>query len=199
MSKSFKFKDNMYLDTKGIVHNKAKLNEFLNNLKEGAYRNVKSASSVTHTNYGTATNNDLLPNIAFLSYWNGAYNANGSSNLKYCAGGEIQAKPTFSTNEQVVGKWIDGKTLYTKVLVQTNVTTSTRVYWKTIASGINLDKAWAMGGYAYYATNGYQYPLDGNIGITIQVSASNNHVVIINDNGSGRTFDVYLIIYYTKK
>lgn len=104
----------------------------------------------------------------------------------------------YSTEEQTIGKWIDGKTLYTKVLVKTNVTTSGRVFNVTIADSSNLDKAWFMGGYAYYAQNGYQYPLDSNIGITLQVSAENNVVTIINDNGSGRTFDVYLIIYYTK-
>ncbi len=157
----------------------------------------KKPNTISHTNH--PTDEDCLPTLNFLSYWNGAYNANGSSNLKYCSGGEIQSKPTFSTNEQIVGKWIDGKTLYTKVLVKTNVTTSARVFDVTIASNYNLASAWFVGGYAYYATNGYQYPLDSNIGITIQVSAANNHLRIINDNGSGRTFDVYIIIYYTKK
>lgn len=157
----------------------------------------KIPNAVTHTNH--PTDQDCLPTLNFLSHWNGAYNANGASNLKYCSGGEIQEKPKFSQSEQRLGTWIDGKTLYTKVLVKTNVTTTGRVFDVTIASGSNLASAWFVGGYAYYAVNGYQYPLDGNIGIILQVSAANNHLRIINDNGSGRTFDVYAIVYYTKK
>lgn len=157
----------------------------------------KKPNAVSHTNH--PTDEDCLPTLNFLSFWNGAYNANGASNLKYCSGGEIQEKPKFSQSEQRLGTWIDGKTLYTKVLVKTNVTTTGRVFDVTIASGSNLASAWFVGGYAYYAGNGYQYPLDSNIGITIQVSATNNHLRIINDNGSGRTFDIYAIMYYTKK
>lgn len=51
----------------------------------------KSASSVTHTNYGT--NNGYLPDISFLSYWNGAYSSGNSSNLTYAHQGTIQCKP----------------------------------------------------------------------------------------------------------
>ena len=45
--------------------------------------------SVSHTGY--PDNQDYLPTMSFLSYWNGAYNANGQSNLKYSAKGEIPA------------------------------------------------------------------------------------------------------------
>lgn len=56
-------------------------------------RNVKTyTAGNNHTNYNT--DQDYLPDMLFLSYWNGAYNANGSSNLTYCSTGTIQGKPT---------------------------------------------------------------------------------------------------------
>lgn len=47
-------------------------------------------SSKQHTNYNT--NQEYLATLSTLSWWNGAYASNGSSNLTYCSGGEIQPK-----------------------------------------------------------------------------------------------------------
>lgn len=52
----------------------------------------KFATAKTHTDYNN--NQDYLPTMSFLSFWNGAYNSNNTSNLTYCYQGEIQAKPT---------------------------------------------------------------------------------------------------------
>lgn len=49
------------------------------------------ATSKTHTNYGTEQ--DRLPTLSFLSYWNGAYNSSNNSNLTYAHQGTIQCKP----------------------------------------------------------------------------------------------------------
>lgn len=54
-------------------------------LAEACKRGVKSATAVTHTDFNT--NNDYLPDISFLSFWNGAYNADGKSNLARCVHG----------------------------------------------------------------------------------------------------------------
>lgn len=51
----------------------------------------KFASSVSNTDF--PNNQDCLPTMSFLSYWNGAHNNNNYSNLKYCLQGEIQSKP----------------------------------------------------------------------------------------------------------
>lgn len=47
----------------------------------------KFASSKTHTDYNN--NQSYIPTMSFLTYWNGAYNSSNSSNLTYCAKGEI--------------------------------------------------------------------------------------------------------------
>ena len=49
------------------------------------------ATSKTHTNHNTEQ--DRIPTLSFLSYWNGAYNSNNNSNLTYAHQGEIQCKP----------------------------------------------------------------------------------------------------------
>ena len=46
-----------------------------------------SASAATNTAF--PTNSSYVPDMAFLSFWNGAYSANNQSNLKYCYQGEI--------------------------------------------------------------------------------------------------------------
>lgn len=54
-------------------------------------RGVKGLSSVGTLGWGT--NNNYLPDISMMAFWNGAY-SNTSSNLTYCSGGTIQPKPT---------------------------------------------------------------------------------------------------------
>ena len=46
-----------------------------------------SASAATNTAF--PTNSSYVPDMSFLSYWNGAYSAQNQSNLKYCYQGEI--------------------------------------------------------------------------------------------------------------
>lgn len=50
------------------------------------------ATSKTHTNYNT--DQGRLATLAFLSFWNGAYNSTNNSNLTYAHQGTIQCKPT---------------------------------------------------------------------------------------------------------
>lgn len=49
------------------------------------------ATGKTHTNYNTEQ--DRIPTLSFLSFWNGAYNSNNNSNLTYAHQGIIQCKP----------------------------------------------------------------------------------------------------------
>ena len=49
---------------------------------------VKTLSSKTHLDWGSSEGDTILINKSVLTYWNGRYN-NTSSNLTYCAGGDI--------------------------------------------------------------------------------------------------------------
>ncbi len=66
-------------------------------LAEACKRGVKSATAVTHTGHGT--NNDYLPDISFLSFWNGAYNADGNSNLARCNHGAFGTMATKNASD----------------------------------------------------------------------------------------------------
>ena len=48
-------------------------------------RGVKSLSAIEHSGWGT--NNNYVPDMSFIVYWNGAYNSGGASNLAYCRHG----------------------------------------------------------------------------------------------------------------
>jgi len=53
------------------------------------------ASSVRSTHFGT--NGDYLPTLDFLSFWNGAYDDSGHSNITYCKHGAIGTMATQSS------------------------------------------------------------------------------------------------------
>lgn len=52
-----------------------------------ATHNVKSACGLVDTNWDCAEERTCVPDLEFLSYWNGAYSAAGASNLRYFRGG----------------------------------------------------------------------------------------------------------------
>lgn len=63
-----------------------------NNWSYGSWRRydvpgVKNATTQTHTDYNN--NQDYLPNMRFLSFWNGAHNSSNNSNLKYFASSSV--------------------------------------------------------------------------------------------------------------
>ena len=63
-------------------------------LKSGElqYTSRVISTSKTHTNYNTEQ--DRIPTLSFLTFWNGAYNSSNNSNLTYAHQGTIQCKPT---------------------------------------------------------------------------------------------------------
>lgn len=65
-----------------------------NNRLRYTFRQFSTAA--THSGY--PNNQEYLATMGVLSFWNGAYNSNGNSNLRYCNEGEIQSKTTYGTN-----------------------------------------------------------------------------------------------------
>ena len=53
----------------------------------------KSANAVIHANY--PNNQEYLPDMSFMAYWNGAYVSSGASNVRYSANGEIIGSSTI--------------------------------------------------------------------------------------------------------
>lgn len=57
-----------------------------------ASKSVKTANGATSADWvGSAVNNNIVPTMTFIAYWNGAYNSDGNSNLQYCNKGKFGA------------------------------------------------------------------------------------------------------------
>lgn len=92
-----------------------------------------NASSVSHTNYNT--NGTYVPTMNFLSYWNGAYSRNGSSNLAYCVHGAFGTAATankgdFATASHTHSNYLTGitKAMVTTALGYTPPTSDTNTW-----------------------------------------------------------------------
>ena len=72
-----------------------------NTFNAAAYRGVKTLTAKSHSNYGT--NNNYVPDMSFIAYWNGAYSSGNASNLTYAHQGTIQCKPTNLYNNTGTG------------------------------------------------------------------------------------------------
>lgn len=118
-------------------------------LADACARDVKTATAVTDSGYGT--NNDKVPDLAFLAFWNGAFNNVGKSNLAYCKHGAFGTMATKGTGDYLPST---GGTLTGNVTVaRTNANPAVAVQY-----GNNADATKNNGG-ALCATN------TGNFGL----------------------------------
>lgn len=161
----------------------------------------KFASSKTHTDYNN--NQSYIPTMSFLTYWNGAYNSSNNSNLTYCTKGEIASftnHERYSTSEQAIGTWIDGKVIYRKVISKTSgITTGNN----TIAHGISNFNQLITAYGAGYLNNMWQ-PLNRVVtdaitkyGTGIGDVNATNLLLQIGTSYTTRT-SVYIVLEYTK-
>ena len=139
-------------------------------LAEACKRGVKSATAVTHTGHGT--NSDYLPDISFLSFWNGAYNADGKSNLARCVHGAFGTMATKSADDYVPKS---GGAFTGEVSVPDNkvLKAGNKVLIVTTEEGGNI---------TWHSPNGTKYEMD---------SFSNEFVRIYSGDGDKHIFRLY--------
>ena len=93
----------------------------------------KSLTAASHSGWSSAdTDKLIIPDMSFIAYWNGAYNASGNSNLLYCAKGAFgdmatAAKSSYYTKTEVNTKLGDGSV--TKLGTGTTGAANTPIYW----------------------------------------------------------------------
>lgn len=76
----------------GNVWIKGLLNGY--SINAASAKSVKTLSAIGDVGWSNQTDGDAsVISKAFMAWWNGAFNNANNSNLKYCSGGEIQAKP----------------------------------------------------------------------------------------------------------
>ena len=139
-------------------------------LAEACKRGVKTASGATHTDYGT--NNDYVPDMRFLAFWNGAYNADGKSNLARCIHGALGTMAVKSANDYVPKS---GGAFTGEISVPDNkaLKAGNKVLIMTTEEGGNI---------AWQSPNGTKYEMD---------SFSNEFTRIYSGDGDKHIFRLY--------
>lgn len=81
-------------------------------LADACARYVRTATAVTNSGYGT--DNDTVPDMAFMAFWNGAFNNAGKSNLAYCKHGAFGTMATKDSGDYLAlaGGTVTGLTTF---------------------------------------------------------------------------------------
>ena len=142
----------------------------------------------THVNTAAIVYNTILVPLLVVGYKNES-STNGQ--------GE-----TYSTEEQAIGTWIDGKTLYRKVITADipSATTSGTYVRNSFSIGSDIDKLFIKSAYRVY--NDIIYPLpyiadSGNV-IKVYEDSSNPKNIVIASNWINTDNTALLIVEYTK-
>ena len=107
----------------------------------------------------------------------------------------------YSTTEKIIGRWIDGKPIYRKVLNSVGLAGNTK---KSIAYNIdNLDKIWIENGFAINALRIVTVPMvgyNGNVSdkVDVWIEKQENVVKLYSNGGWGKDWTFYIILNYTK-
>lgn len=107
----------------------------------------------------------------------------------------------YSTDEKVIGTWIDGSTLYEKTVEINNIAFDND--WHTVAHGItNIDKVISCTG-IMFGTDGEffnlpQYRANTNQGITFGIQGNSSEYIGYVNNWYSNPDKIYATIQYTK-
>ena len=113
--------------------------------------------------------------------------------------GELTVKTTeWYTGEEVIGKWIDNRTLYRKIINTGSLPNNTA---KNVAHGIsNLRRAVKLYGYAFRSSGSTTLPLPyaSTAQGMVQLHVANTGVVITTWSNRTTFTESYVIVEYTK-
>lgn len=163
----------------------------INKCKASDLNEIKSVVNTNDDNTNQNSNN--IGNIENL-------NTTNKNNLVESIN-EVYQNNIYSEDEQVIGKWIDDKTLYRKVISSPGLSPNTI---KNIPYNIeNLDKIWIENGFIYSAARvitlpevGYNGQLDSKTDVWIE--KKDNTVNLYSNGGWGNEWTFYIILNYTK-
>lgn len=124
----------------------------------------------------------------------------GSVATNYVAHKEFSNKQIYSTNEQVMGIWIDGKPLYRKVVsakAPNVVTQGTAVTSETIIAD-NIENAFVEGGYLLFNGANWTLPAQADQDYTMAYINADKKLSIRSTLPVFNGCDAYVIVKYTK-
>lgn len=154
---------------------------------------INEVSGTDNINFSFKSGNSIDTKIGDLTQLNTTNKSNLVGAINEVNANDIR-RSTYTTSEQVIGKWIDGKPLYRKVLnIGSHNWNETGL---TFAHNIsNLDVVIKNQWIGFY-NNKWYYSWDN---LTANNIMANSTDVIIYCNSSGVTFSQnYIILEYTK-
>ena len=123
-------------------------------------------------------------------------------------GGESAPGMKYSTNEQIVGTWIDGKPIYQKTITGTTNNSNDPLY---LATGISIDKviniegAVCQAGDTYVFNNFWANAISSNTVLGFKIAVANNlhstipnNLIITASHSNYQGCPFYITVKYTK-
>ena len=108
----------------------------------------------------------------------------------------------YSTDEQIVGKWANGKPLYRKVIKTTMSETSSNGTYvnKDVATGIHIDFGFVEKAILISGTQHMSLPYINNAGYSTKcfIDKKGSHLILANGNSAFNNCETYVILKYTK-
>ena len=119
-------------------------------LGASAYKKTQSLSAVGHSDWqNQSTDDNFVPTMAFMAFWNGAFSGSGSSNLQYCDRGRFGTIVTKNSGDYAAVGHTHTKSQITDfpaslknptaLTIQTNGTTAA-TYDGSAAKTVNITK-----------------------------------------------------------
>ena len=115
---------------------------------------------------------------------------------------EIDNRFTYSTNEQIIGKWINGKPLYKKVVLFNDTINANELLTKSHEIN-NADVVFIKNAYLYVLDTGLCYPLNqigynGNLTEKYYCWSDRTSIYIYGNGGVNQNWGKLFILEYTK-
>lgn len=108
----------------------------------------------------------------------------------------------YSTDEQIVGKWINGKPLYRKVIKTTMAETLSNGTYvnKDVGTGFNIDFGYVAKAILISGTQHMLLPYINNAGYSTKcfIDKNGSNLILANGNSTFSNCETYVIIEYTK-
>lgn len=114
---------------------------------------------------------------------------------------QLLTNQNYSTTEQVVGTWIDGKPLYQIVISATAPTVSTSGSWvasHTAHNIANVDLIYVKEAIDITSTETFTLPFITNAGYVIKATVTTTEVALTSNNSGFSAHEFKVILNYTK-
>lgn len=121
-----------------------------------------------------------------------------ASNCKMSNGGNVEDALNYSTTEHVVGKWIDGRTLYEKTISCGSLPNNTTASVNHNIS--NLEGVVGYEGVSYRSSDGFSLPIPSftSVSAIVRVTINRTQITFMTTSDYSAYDNTYITLRYTK-